>query len=566
LTGEPGLAGVIPKRQGKKGDGMIRLKTSIFLTLVIFVCIACSSGYYLHQDDLRDDLYILGEARNDDDSVKICKIIEAIISVIDDKHEYSPIRVTNPLHGALFPIDIASPVIEWTDTDCGASLWLAQVTFTGEEQTVNYLTGGTTWTPDRKTWELIKKHSLNERAVLSVYGINTEDGITIAGRGRVSFSTSADSVGAPILYMQLPLPFAFAQKHPDLFRWLLADLSSYEKPPVVLKNMPVCGNCHSFSRDGKVIGMDIDYRGDKGGYLLADMGKTMKVTPEDIISWNELQGSNTSTLSFGFFPKVSPDGRYVIATVKEKSFFISLNDPAFSQFFFPAAGVLSYYVSSDKTFHLLAGADDPAFVQTCPDWSYDGKYIAFSRTRVNNDLVDLVVKKTLNNVDPDTPLSVLNEKYQIQYDLYRVPFNNGRGGIPEPIPGASGNGMSNYFPRYSPDGKWIVFCKSKSGVALQPDSRLYIIPAGGGTARELTANRHVMNSWHSWSPNGRWLAFSSKEKGPLTVTYLCHIDEKGNDSVPVLLSRLQDRNRSNMVPEFGNIKPDTFQHLRIGEF
>ena len=514
------------------------LKTIIFLTLGIFVCVACSSEYYLYKNDVKDDLYIMEEARNDGDPVKIRKIIEMIISVIDDTHAYSPIIITNPLQGAFFPIDIASPVIEWNDADCSASLWLARVTFKGEEKTVNYLTSGTTWIPDRKTWELIKQHSLNGRAVLSVFGIDTDDGIIIASKGQVSFSTSADSVGAPILYLQIPLPFAFAHTHPELFRWLLADLSSYEKPPVVLQKMPVCGNCHSFSRNGKVIGMDIDYRGDKGGYLLADMKKTMNVAPEDIISWNDIKGSDTSTLSFGFFPKVSPDGRYVIATVKEKSFFIRLNDPAFSQFFFLAAGVLSYYVPSDKTFHLLAGADNPAFVQTCPDWSYDGKYIAFSRTRVNKNLVDLVVKKTLSDVDPDTPLSVLNEKYQIQYDLYRVPFNNGRGGIPEPIIGASGNGMSNYFPRYSPDGKWIVFCKSKSGVALQPDSRLYIIPAGGGTARELTANRHVMNSWHSWSPNGRWLVFSSKEKGPFTVSYLCHIDEKGNDSVPVLLSRL----------------------------
>ncbi|MBN2539554.1 MAG: PD40 domain-containing protein [Deltaproteobacteria bacterium] len=546
--------------------GIMRLKTSVLLTLGIFVCIACSTGTYFHQDDLADNVYILADPQSDGDPDKTREVIEAIISVIDDSRAYPRVSVTNPLDGTLFPIDIASPDIEWKDADSGALLWLVRVTFEGEEQTVNYLTRGTSWTPDRKTWELIKEHSLNGSAVLSVFGIDTENGITITGRGQVSFATSRDSVGAPILFMQMPLPFAFANTHPDLFRWLLADLSSYEKPPVVLEKMPVCGNCHSFSRDGTVIGMDIDYRGDKGGYVMAQMGKTIDVTPEDIISWNDLKGSDDSIIIFGFFPKVSPDGSYVIATVQERSFFIRLNDPAFSQFFFLAAGVLSYYMPSDKTFHLLAGADDPAFVQTCPDWSHDGKYVAFSRAPVNNDLVDLVVKKALNDVDHDTPLSELNERYQIQYDLYRVPFNNGRGGVPEPIAGASGNGMSNYFPRYSPDGKWIVFCKSKSGLALQPDSRLYIIPSGGGRARELIANRHVMNSWHSWSPNGQWLVFSSKETGPFTVLYLCHIDEEGNDSVPVLLSGLQNRNFSNLVPEFGNIKPEMLQRISIKKF
>ncbi|MBL0159615.1 MAG: hypothetical protein IPP47_21285 [Bryobacterales bacterium] len=36
---------------------------------------------------------------------------------------------------------------------------------------------------------------------------------------------------------------------------------------------------------------------------------------------------------------------------------------------------------------------------------------------------------------------------QIQYDLYSIPFNNGRGGQATPIAGASQNGMSNTFPK-----------------------------------------------------------------------------------------------------------------------
>ncbi|MCK4535042.1 MAG: hypothetical protein KAT81_05870, partial [Syntrophobacterales bacterium] len=187
---------------------MMRLKTSIFLTFCIFICIACSSVNYFHQGDFKDDLYILAETHGDGDLVKTRKMIEGIISVIDNRHEYPRIRITNPLDDALFPIDITSPAIEWESTDSGASLWLARITFKGEEQTVNYLTSETSWTPDRKTWELIKEHSLNGRAVLSVFEIDTEDGITIAGRGRVSFVTSGDYVGAPILYLQMPLPFA----------------------------------------------------------------------------------------------------------------------------------------------------------------------------------------------------------------------------------------------------------------------------------------------------------------------------------------------------------------------
>ena len=69
---------------------------------------------------------------------------------------------------------------------------------------------------------------------------------------------------------------------------------------------------------------------------------------------------------------------------------------------------------------------------------------------------------------------------QIQYDLYRIPFNDGKGGTPEPIEGASQNGMSNNFPKVSPDGRWIVFVKCKNGQLMRPDSQLYIVPFEGG--------------------------------------------------------------------------------------
>ena len=39
------------------------------------------------------------------------------------------------------------------------------------------------------------------------------------------------------------------------------------------------------------------------------------------------------------------------------------------------------------------------------------------------------------------------------------------------------------FAKFSPDGKWIVFCRARSFMLLQPDSELYIIPAAGGEAR-----------------------------------------------------------------------------------
>ena len=108
------------------------------------------------------------------------------------------------------------------------------------------------------------------------------------------------------------------------------------------------------------------------------------------------------------------------------------------------------------------------------------------------------------------PRSSSRDGKSFLFDLYRIPFNDGQGGKAEPLAGASNNGRSNYFPKYSPDGKWIVFCQAKSYMLLQPDSELYIIPGRGRRGAAAACNTPRMNSWHSWSPNGQWLVFSSK--------------------------------------------------------
>jgi tetratricopeptide (TPR) repeat protein len=145
---------------------------------------------------------------------------------------------------------------------------------------------------------------------------------------------------------------------------------------------------------------------------------------------------------------------------------------------------------------------------------------------------------------------------QIQYDLYRVPFNDGRGGQPEAIAGASADGMSNSFPRVSPDGRWIVFVKCRNAQLMRPDSQLYIVPAGGGEARRMRCNTALMNSWHSFSPNGRWLVFSSKSRSPYTQMFLTHLDAEGNDSPAILIENSTAANRAVNLPEFVNIRPD----------
>ena len=183
----------------------------------------------------------------------------------------------------------------------------------------------------------------------------------------------------------------------------------------------------------------------------------------------------------------------------------------------------------------LPGADDPRYVQTDGVWSPDGKWIVFARAEAK-DPYPAGQPKAVHANDPN--------ETRIQYDLYRVPFNEGKGGTPEVIAGASQNGMSNNFPKVSPDGRWIVFVECRNGQLMRPDSQLYIVPFEGGEARRLRAHTSLMNSWHSFSPNGRWLVFSSKARSPYTQMYLTHIDAQGNSSPAILIDNATAANRA----------------------
>jgi len=542
------------------------LKGGLITILLLFAVAAspcCRYAHRYHTASLPGDIYVHdGFSCDGLGKREIEKRVKAIISSIRDDKYYPELDIFDPDDGTVFPRDLGSHTFIWQDQYLHSTEWLITIGFEGNNRTICVLTDKNRWTPQRDLWELIKENSIEKRAHITVLGVNSQKDYEITTKGTISISTSKDEVGAPLFYLHMPLPFAYAKKHPERSRWCLGDVSSYEQPPIIMDNLPVCANCHSFSRDGKLFGMDMDYKEDKGAYVVTPVSEEISITADDFISWNDLQRSGTSE-SMGLFSQISPDGRYIVSTVKETSFFTMIPDLDFSQFFFPIRGLLACYSLDENRFFTLAGADDPHYVQTCPAWSPDGTCIVFSKARVDQRLLDVIGDKGYIDIEPDVRIFDLNKQYQIQFDLYRIPFNDGQGGTPAPLTGASNNGKSNYFPRYSPDGKWIVFTQSTTGLAIQPDSQLCIIPAKGGTARRLDCNTDIMNSWHSWSPNSRWLVFTSKINSPYTQLFLTHIDENGNDSPPVLLSRFSSDEYACMVPEFVDIRQGAIKRIRL---
>jgi tetratricopeptide (TPR) repeat protein len=466
------------------------------------------------------------------------------------------LEITYPLDETLFPPDIAAPTFLWKDASEVVGRWEVMLRFEGQEL-LRFPATEASWRPSEEDWARIKQLSTVQEATLAVVGLGKDDDAVSAAT--VGIQTSVHPVGDSIFYREVPLPFIDAVQDPSRIRWRFGSVDSIEQPPVVLEDLPVCGNCHSFSGDGGVLGLDVDYGNDKGGYAVLPVSEQMVLNDEKIITWSDYKRDDGEG-TFGLLSQVSPDGRYVISTVKDRAVFVATPGIEFSQLFFPIKGILVVYDSETGTYTPLPGADDPAYVQSNPTWSPDGKYVVFARTRVYEK--ESIANATSILLDEHDVPEFIEDKEPFKFALYRVPFNEGKGGTAEPIEGASHNGMSNFFAKFSPDGKWIVFTQAENYMLLMPDSELYIIPAEGGEARRLRANTRRMNSWHSFSSNGKWLVFSSKANTPYTQLFLTHIDDEGNSTPPVVLDRFTGTYGAANIPEFVPLPADAIAQIK----
>lgn len=171
----------------------------------------------------------------------------------------------------------------------------------------------------------------------------------------------------------------------------------------------------------------------------------------------------------------------------------------------------------------LPGASDPERCETFPEWSPDGRHLVFSRSL------------------PGQPC----EGWRGNLELAVVPWNEGEGGVATLVAGVSASEGSNNQPRFSRDGRWIVFYRTRGGYLTRGSGDLWIVPAAGGEARRLPLSSDSSESWHAFSPDGNWLAFvTNRERANQLKGYVARFYADGTTAPPLPLPGMGARDVS----------------------
>ncbi|MFC1746314.1 hypothetical protein ACFL35_20145, partial [Candidatus Riflebacteria bacterium] len=178
-----------------------------------------------------------------------------LTSLYRENGKYTRLSMIYPEDGVLFPPEIVPPTFRWKDEKTDSDSWLIWIKFQDKKvdfTSLNNTKPGTSeyayqtqWTPSFADWEMIKKRSLEKKALLTILGYDRKEPEKILSHAVFSISTSKDRVDAPIFYREVNLPFREAVKDPARYiRWRFGTIDLKESPPIVLEKIPTCANCH----------------------------------------------------------------------------------------------------------------------------------------------------------------------------------------------------------------------------------------------------------------------------------------------------------------------------------
>ncbi len=156
------------------------------------------------------------------------------MTVVRAVTEPARIAIDYPLNGSVFPPDMTAPTFLWRDSAPHVDSWRIDVSFAngstemhlsskGERMRIGEIdprcisntnklpeltpeqAAAHTWKPDAATWAAIKKQAGAGAATVTISGFAAVNETQPLSRGSMQMHVSADPVGAPIFYRDVPL-------------------------------------------------------------------------------------------------------------------------------------------------------------------------------------------------------------------------------------------------------------------------------------------------------------------------------------------------------------------------
>ncbi len=237
----------------------------------------------------------------------------------------------------------------------------------------------------------------------------------------------------------------------DVIRTAFGDVTNVSTPYYSPSGGGRCVGCHVLTRDGTRFA--ITYDGGNGPAADLNVADQSNVLPESMgRAWN--------------FAAFSPDGNRLVATSKGT---LSIIDTSGG----PANGTVLQVLEDGSSGHYASH----------PDWSPDGSAIVYVNVGSPNGNSEWTFQKGSIVVATDMGAGVFGAAQMLWQS----------------------KGENNYYPSFSPDGKWILFNRGDNSAYNDPTAELYVISADGKVGPIALSNAssgkpNLTNSWPRWSP------------------------------------------------------------------
>ncbi len=447
-------------------------------------------------------------------------------TVYRDRRPYQSLQILYPENGSFFPPNLCEPYVKWEDPN--NDLWLIHVEFGIKKESRSFVSKEKRWRFPASLWDQLRQETVTEDACLQIKGIRLDEEGERVGEIQASevvhFRIAQEPADNYIVYRVVAPPFS-SKKTPDI---MMRDIRSDQEVCLLSARRQYCINCHTFSnKQGNQGKLGLQVRNLSAATSTGAKPKdlNMYIAVYDMDQRTGFKAQLPFVVQMSTFMAWSPDGSKLAFSANQK--LATLSPVTFET---QHAGTVTsdiaiYDIPKNETY-LLPEASDPNWLENYPNWSPDGSTFVFARA----------------------PTGL--HPAMVRYDLLAIQAGKDKA---ELIPGASNNSRSNYFPRFSPNGRWLSFCQCDGGDLIRSSSDIYLMDGDlRGSPRRLAFNvENAADSWHSWSANSRWLVFVSKrEDGTFAGLYLSRIDDEGHASPAIPLPVEKEPLASFNIPEF----------------